>query len=501
MKKKHFLLTAFLLSVTGLFAFETVSTEDLLLSYLQNDLDLQKLTLAAEKAVLSYDSSKIDTGVDVNLSSGIVTFKTTKNGLQCTTSPTLKVTIPQASNLSISTGIKVDSKSENVISDSTVSLGIDIISPTSKTNEITRLNAERTKDIAIRNLQQKAIDKEKEFYSGMKSLLNSMNTIIQSEKRLYTDMKDFETVKARGFSKSSSTYRLAEIQVFSDKTTIETQQKAFINDFILFYKKCGYTIDPSNHAGLDEIDIMTLIPKDIIYVNPVDVESYDKENFIEIENAKWTNKINSIKRNTNDNFSLSASVGYTFGNSITNSDTVNAGINSAIGGVNLQAGVNIPVKENPNPSFTLSASVSPNKFRKNNIKNKQNDLTEEQELLDIKIAENNYDNFVTGAKQDLEDLMLKKETTEQNLDMYESLEKDMAAWYKQGLVSESDYLSAKTNADSYKIKSVINNIDFIIYNNDISRKFIQEETENQTSGTTGQSSEQKEPNQTNKIKE
>lgn len=467
MKKKHFLFICILLSSVGLFAFEQVPTEQLLLSYLQNDMDLQKLTIAAEKADLSNQSINIDTGIDISLSSGTITFKTSKDGLQCTTSPNIKVNIPQASNLSISTGMKINSNSNKVISDGTISLGVDIISTNKLSNDISKLNSERNKNIALRNLEEKAIEKEKAFYSELKALLNSINQIIQSEKKLYTDIKDFETVKARGFSETSSTYRMAEIQVFSDKTTIDTQKKSFVNDFIMFYKKCGYDISlPEN------IDVMELVPNDIPFINPVDVTKYEKEKYKEIENTKWNHKINSMKRDLNSNFSLSANGGYTFNNSLTNSDTINAGISSTIGGLNIQAGITIPVTSSPYPSFTIAAGITPNTFKKNNIKAQQDNLTEKQELIDIQIAENNYENFVISSTQTLEELWWKNETTKKNYEMYNALEKDMKTWFNQGLISESEYLSAKTNANMYKVKSVINQIDFIIYNDDVNKHFV-----------------------------
>ena len=470
MKRKHFLFTVTLLSVVGLYAFEPVPTEQLLLSYLQNDIDLQKLTLTAEKAALSYDASKIDNGINVNISSGTINFKTSKDGLSVKAAPSVKMTIPQASNLSISAQSNLNPTNENnMMTDTTLSLGVDIISSSSKNRKINDLTAQRNKDIAFRNLEIKAIEKEKSFYLELKDLLNSLNSIIQSQKKLYTDMKDFEGVQARGFSKDSSTYRTSELQVLSDKNTIESQIKTFVNDYLMFYKKCMNEIVMP--VGFD---FMSLIPTDIPKVQPVNVEDFPKENFIELENAKWNYEINSKKRDANSNFSLSANTGYTFDNSLTKSDTLNMGLNSTIGGVNLSAGVNIPMTADPYPSFTLSASVNPNTFRKNSIKNKQDDLTEQQELLDIKTAENNYENFVLSSQQSLDQLLWRIETTKKNNDMYQELREDMKNWYEQGVVSESEYLSAITNANLHKVKMAINDIDLIIYNNDIQRKFIPE---------------------------
>jgi hypothetical protein len=59
--------------------------------------------------------------------------------------------------------------------------------------------------------------------------------------------------------------------------------------------------------------------------------------------------------------------------------------------------------------------------------------------------------------------------------MYEELERDMAAMYKQGFTSESEYLSAQTNLNTYIIKKVMNQIELIMYNDDVVMNFIPKE--------------------------
>jgi hypothetical protein len=58
--------------------------------------------------------------------------------------------------------------------------------------------------------------------------------------------------------------------------------------------------------------------------------------------------------------------------------------------------------------------------------------------------------------------------------MYASLEKDLAGWYAQGLITESEYLSARTNAQKYKLSLVMNDIEMILYNDEISVMFTEQ---------------------------
>lgn len=128
--------------------------------------------------------------------------------------------------------------------------------------------------------------------------------------------------------------------------------------------------------------------------------------------------------------------------------------------------------DSTNPAFTFSATLTPNTFRKNKITKQQNELTEEQELLAIESAEADYETTVVELQQKLDTLLWEKESAEKNLTMYVDLERDMGQLYKQGYISETEYLSSKNDLNSNIIKKVSNLIDLIIYNDDVISNFV-----------------------------
>lgn len=134
-------------------------------------------------------------------------------------------------------------------------------------------------------------------------------------------------------------------------------------------------------------------------------------------------------------------------------------------------------KSSSSPTFTLSATITPNTFRKNNITKQQNELTEEQELISIESAEANYETKLVELQQKLDSLLWEKESAEKNLAMYEDLEKDMAELFNQGYISKNEYLSTKNTLNSNIIKRVSNLIDLIIYNDDVISNFVSEKFE------------------------
>lgn len=479
MKKKHFFLFSTSLFFLAIMNAEPQSsqrlpdTTTLLLSYVENDAELKNLILAAKKSALSYQSAKIDTGFDVTLSSGSVTLQVNDDGTKLTAKPAVKMSLPQASNLSVTAQTNFSSESSNTsLSNTSVAVGIDIISSAVISNKLTKLKAERAVTEAQRKIEKRAIAAEKEFYTALKSLLSSINTIMTKRQTLYEDSIDLEAKKVQGYSESSSTYRQAELKVISDQHEIDSAIHSFKYDCVVFYKKCGYDLEID-----DKADLMSFVPSGIDEVEPADILKFDKALYTEIENANWTYYIDSMERSSKKNYGLSASAGYTFDNSITNSDSIDAGLSGTFGGLTVGAGISLPVKSSQSsisPAYTLSASLNPNAFRKNSITKKQNVLTEEQELLAIQTAESAYETKLVEFQQKLDTLLWEKKTVEENISMYGDLEKDMAQLYQQGYISETDYLSAKNNLNSSIIKKISNLIDLIIYNDDVISNFVSE---------------------------
>ena len=479
MKKKHFFLFSTSLFFLAIMNAEPQSsqrlpdTTTLLLSYVENDAELKNLILAAKKSALSYQSAKIDTGFDVTLSSGSVTLQVNDDGTKLTAKPSVKMSLPQASNLSVTAQTNFSSESSNTsLSNTSVAVGIDIISSAVISNKLTKLKAERAVTEAQRKIEKRAIAAEKEFYTALKNLLSSINTIMTKRQTLYEDSIDLEAKKVQGYSESSSTYRQAELKVISDQHEIDSAIHSFKYDCVVFYKKCGYDLEID-----DKADLMSFVPSGIDEVEPADILKFDKALYTEIENANWTYYINSMERSSKKNYGLSASAGYTFDNSITNSDSIDAGLSGTFGGLTVGAGISLPVKSSQSsisPAYTLSASLNPNTFRKNSITKKQNVLTEEQELLAIQTAESAYETKIVEFQQKLDTLLWEKKTVEENISMYGDLEKDMAQLYQQGYINETDYLSAKNNLNSSIIKKISNLIDLIIYNDDVISNFVSE---------------------------
>lgn len=192
-----------------------------------------------------------------------------------------------------------------------------------------------------------------------------------------------------------------------------------------------------------------------------------------------------MQRKADRDFTLTATTGYTLKNSNTSfssgettvtdkgtttisnsdkSDTIDAGLTATWKGLTVGAGVNIPISSGNEPVYTLSATVKPNTFRTRKITLASNELTEEQELIDIQSAEESYETALVDKKTELDSIMWTKKTYKETFDLWNQLENDEKKWFREGIVKESEYLNASANRELYRLKLMINQIDLIIYN-------------------------------------
>ncbi len=124
--------------------------------------------------------------------------------------------------------------------------------------------------------------------------------------------------------------------------------------------------------------------------------------------------------------------------------------------------------------MTFSAALNPNTFRSNNISQQSSELSEKEEILNIETAYTNYENKKTECIQNLEKILWDTKSDQESYEMYVELEHELGIWYAQGIISESEYYTAKVNMQSFYVRMIINTIDLIIYNDTVLTMFVDE---------------------------
>lgn len=460
-----------------LFSFSMLTAGELTLNgflkgWLENDRDLKTAAINLEKAGLSNEKSIIQNGFDITLSSGTMTFRTVNGSGTFSVNPNVKASLPSVRNLSFSAGTDITISSDTKIENASFSAGFDLIDTDKEKRELTEKESLRAVLEAKRQIESKAQSSEKSFYSEIKSLLESSETIASSKNSLYTDKISFEKIRTQGYAETSSNYRLAEMKVRNDLHSIETSERSLNHNFDLFLLKCGLKENAVSYE-----DFLKILENEISEQKILTFDDFEKENYKQLENALWTQNINSMSRSSDKNYSLKGSAGYTFNNTSTISSdgkasgSLDAKLSSSVLGMNLSAGVSVPVNPNAAPAFTAGISFSPNTLKLQKLEDKSKTLDEKSEELSIESVLYNYNIAAADKKQTAEDLKWNMSTIEENLSMYTKTESDMKYYFDRGIITESEYLSAKSNKEKYEIEKTLNLLDIIISNCDTQSLF------------------------------
>lgn len=447
--------------------------EKLLSGYLENDLDLQKYILTAKSKALSLDSTKIDNGFDIQLESGTVKITSSADKTKITLSPGGKISLPAARGLEISADFPLTIEDgEKTLEDGTISSSIEIVGNTAAKRKVELLKAERELLEARRNAQDRAVEAEKDFYTELKNLYGYAVTVLEKRADLYDDTKELEKLISQGYAKTSSSYRRADLAVQSDRRDIEENVRKLERETAVFAKKCGLDYSAYKKEKMEEserrrpIPAVEFLPNSIPSVEALDVKSFDSDSYTKSESAAWDSYIGDLERKSDSSTALKAKGGYTFNNSFSDSDTVDSGLSLEWRGLTASAGVSFPVDSDFKPFYTLSLAIDPNEFRKASIDKKQDKLNEELERVAVKSAALSYETDTLDKQTSLSDIQWAAKSYAEEYEMYKDLESDLASWYEQGIVTESDWLDARNNRDKARLNMLIEAIKLIIYNDE-----------------------------------
>ncbi len=445
--------------------------ENLLNGFYKNNLDLLELSNEVENQILQTQADKISNGFSIKLETGQVNvnFGTATN---ISLSPSLTFALPQADNLSLKLSSDIDFDDKASFTNNSISLQSDIYSSFLDNRKITLEKSSRKLLELQRKLQDGFVSAESEFYTQLKSIYELGAQVVTAEKQLYEDKIDFEKKKAQGYGSSSSTYRMAQMELYSSEHNYEVIQHKLESQLKVFAAKCGqeYTTN-----------VWDFLPAQIAEVKPVSVLDYEKENFKSYESASYTTYINEKIRKADKTVNVTGSIGYTFNSSdllnsqSSSSDTVDLGTSLSLkkSFLKANAGVSIPV-DGSSPVARFGLSLDPNAFRLEKITEKQKKLEEKNEQLAIEQALSDYETTVISQESKLEDLKFNKSKIEETLSLYTELEKEMKNSFERGYISESEYKSYVVNKEKYTIEKIINQIDFIIYNNSTKLYFVRD---------------------------
>lgn len=499
---------------------------ELLSGYLEHDLQLQEYVITAQSKALSLKSAEISNGIIISLSSGEMIVTLSDSDTKISVEPNIEISATQFNDTSIGISIPVVvEEGEKTIENGTFSVSTGIITGVSKQRKVTLLEAERALLEAKRDIRDRALSAENEFYEQLKTLYNYAVSICDLKNDLYDDELDLRVLEIEGYSKTSATYRQSALQVESDKRDIREQQRLLERETAIFARKCGfdysdfdfatrnsssYSSSESSASSSDEgassassstsrssasssatssasVDsgeaayqsAMAFLPDVIPSTKKVDVYDFDKESYAQSESASWDAYIGNLEREADYDMTLKVSAEYILNDTNTsNYDSAGANLTWSWKGLSVSAGAYVPTMKstiasstssslrNSDPYCKFSVSLSPSDWRLADISKEQQKLDAQLEQIAVNSAENDYETDVLDRVSSYNDIIWSQESYAEEYDMYTALEADMARWLSQGLVTESDYRDAAGNKEKARLNIMINAVDLLIYNNE-----------------------------------
>ncbi len=467
----------------------------LLAGYLENDLQLKKYTLTARLKSLDLQSAEIDNGISVSLSTGEMKIQTSADRTKITVTPQASVGIPYANDASVDLSLPFESQDgEKTVSNGSLSISAGIITGGVKSRTVELMKAERDLLEAERNVRNGALTAEKEFYQSLKDLYNDAIDVLSAKSDLYEDSSDLRLLAVQGYSKSSATYRQADLKVQGDKRTVLEKQRIFQRETMVFARKCGIEYvrgkdesgDSEKSGQIAYESCLAYLPDWIPQVDGLDISAFDINQYASLESAVWDQKINELEREADYEMTLYATGQYKFNDSFTNCDSAGGKLTWDWNGLSASAGVYVPtgssifagdssLEKSTSPYFAFSLGLDLSSWRLAKIQRQQNKLNLELDQLEIESAREDYETDILDMTSSYNDIQWSQREYSQEYDMYRDLEADMSKWLKRGIVTESDYIDAKNNMEISRINVLINAVDLIIYNNESKLLFVDDE--------------------------
>ena len=502
-KSKALILLTLLTGAGALFAEDGQKLDNLLAGYLKNDLELQKCVLTAQAKQIALNSSKIQNGINVELSTGQMQIQSSADKTKIYVKPQATVSLPKANGLELTASVPVTVEDgQKSVSNGSVGLSAEIIGSSRDKAKLSEIQAERALTVAERAVRDRALTAEKEFYEELKTLYNYAIKISTLKNDLYDDQLDLKVLETQGYSKTSAKYRQAYLQVQSDERDIMEQQRIFERQTAVFAKKCGFEYSRGNSYGgktgeanqdgeIAYTSSMEFLPSSIPEVSEVNIFDFDSQTYSKIESATWDKYIGNLQRKSESDSYLKAGVGYIINNDFladddtsSKSDSVEGTLSWNWGGLTASAGVGLPtgssiVGDNStdttgktfNPYYTLSFAINPGEFLVSKNDKEQDKIDSKIEDIALKSAQDDWETEILERTNEFHDLKWAQNSYAEEYKLYTQLESDMKQWLSQGSVTESDYLDALNNKEKARLNIMINSIEQIIYNNEVKLLF------------------------------
>ena len=444
------------------FSTKEASYEDLLKGFSASDNSLERMKIKMEAAEISSEQSTIKNGVSVNLSSGNGKLSFTDTGTDVSLTPSATVTIPDLNNLAVTASMPSEIKKDGfVVKGTDVKVSADIITGNSENRKITNLETARSLQNARDNLSKQERGVEGDFLSAIQGIYDKASTLMQNRETYLDKLVEFDEVVVNGYTKTSSKYRIAQIEKDSAYNDCEITYRELKNLLSDFSAKCGYEVDY----------LVTSVPN----VELLDFSSFDINNFTQISQALYNQELGELKRAANKEWTLSGNVKYSQAKQDNGvSQSIGTGLETSWGGLGLGLDLSVPLSEQGNTSLGFNISINPFGWKTQKLTKQNGVLDARLEQLDVEDAYEKYSSSKRSYENQAETLKWESELLNEQITYYKEVRDEMSRAYKSGIINKTEYIKADNQYMKAYINLLKNRIKKIQYNIEVQKLFIEQ---------------------------
>ncbi len=460
-----------------IFFINAVSYDELLQSYMQHDLEAQKLQLELDAARSNLQLFYYQNLVDFTLgTSGTFTFSKDEVSLDFT--PELSLKFPEWRNTSFSfqfpTNIPLAaSADDSYIPDVHINAQTDIFPFKKKitAKDVQRVALKREILEKERSVEQQISVIRASFLSLLKEAFQAKYNVDEAHVDHNDAIRDLNLAKFQGYGENSLEFKRLNLAVSKKLRLISEQERVYQQKLQRLMTECAMEIDE--------------LPSDIPEAQLPDLESLTLQRYKDYESAVYAKYKNDLSRKVSKNeknFHLAGTVGYEAktNNSLNDYTTsskshyIGPGLSASYNGFSAGVGVNIPLTQSSRPELTFSVNWSPLTIAQTRLENKIMALEEKGDSLDIAQTAKDF-------KTKFDELLLKKETLEWQRDTYEAEEQiymqqaqEYEKRYNAGYISESEYERGIIEYQSAITQNLLGKIERLIFVSETANLFLPE---------------------------
>jgi len=468
--KKNF-ISILLLLIFFVAVAESFSYSELFKSYCASDLQLEELYVSLSQSELSLHKKLLSSDMTWSLATGNTELGIGSDGIDFATSPSLSLSFPSASNttIKISSPLSWASSGSDVsftLSGASIKASSDFISTKDETEALSIEKSERTVLEAERKIASRELTLEKSFLNELKTLYDGKLSVYEAEQSLLSAQVSLETLTAQGYEKTSLKYKKAEMSLKTAEHKRDQAENSYNSQLALFCAKTGISVTGDFSVDIPDVKLASIY-------------DYPKEKYTAIEAADWNSYINTRNRAIASDFTLSSNEGVSFSKGGTNSRsgddfsaTISAGLTATVKDLAFSAGVDVPINSSKKPSLNLSLTWTPSNKELATVDEMTLENNIKQEAFEKKEAESAYEDAVASYNLKKDNITWEYNMNVEELKMYSEYLDDIENWYKQGLVSRSEYLQAENSYENSYYAVILSKIDKLIYNLELKALFV-----------------------------